>query len=165
MSNEQIKTDYPKPMSFVAMVFWTGLFGGLFWGTLGFFAYYLNFTEISPNVILEPFALGNWKNGWQGTVISILIMGIFSVPAAYIYYAVLKKCKGIWFGLGFGIVLFLLVFFVLNLFLPGMKPFFNLSLDTIITSICLYIVYGIFIGYSINYEYQNNKVEDKEAAT
>ncbi|MDQ0197332.1 YqhR family membrane protein [Neobacillus ginsengisoli] len=165
MSNEQIKTDYPKPMSFVAMVFWTGLFGGLFWGTLGFFAYYLNFTDISPNVILEPFALGNWKNGWLGTVISILIMGIFSVPAAYIYYAVLKKFKGIWFGLGFGIVLFLLVFFVLNLFLPGIKPFFNLSPDTIITSICLYIVYGIFIGYSINYEYQNNKVEDKEAAT
>jgi Conserved membrane protein YqhR len=165
MNNEQKKTDYPKSMPFLAMVFWTGLFGGLFWGTLGFFAYFLNFTEISPNVILEPWALGNWKHGWLGTLISIIIMGIFSVPAAFIYYAVLKRFKGIWVGLGFGIVLFLLVFFVLNPLFPGMKPFFDLSLDTIITSLCLYIVYGIFIGYSINYEYQNNKVEDKEAAT
>ncbi|MEH7305622.1 YqhR family membrane protein [Neobacillus drentensis] len=27
---------------------------------------------------------------------------------------------------------------------------------------CIYIVYGIFIGYSINYEYQNNVQQEKE---
>jgi hypothetical protein len=165
MANEHKPGNYPKPMSFSVMVFWTGLFGGVFWGAIGFFAYFLSFTEIRPNVILEPWALGHWKTGWLGTVISILIMGIFSVGAAFVYYAVLKKFKGIWFGLGYGLVLFLLVFFVLNPLFPGIKPFFNLSRDTIITSICLYIVYGIFIGYSINYEYQNNKVQEKESST
>lgn len=165
MSDEQKKTNYQGPMPFLVMVFWTGLFGGLFWGTLGYFAYFLNFSEISPNVILEPWALGGWKNGWIGTIISIIIIGIFSVAAAFAYYVAFKKFKGIWFGLGFGLVLFLIVFFVLNPLFPGMKPFFDLSRDTIITSVCLYIVYGIFIGYSINYEYQNNKVQKKEAAT
>ncbi|MFJ5716479.1 YqhR family membrane protein [Neobacillus sp. NPDC093127] len=165
MVNEQESVNYPKPMSFWAMVFWTGLFGGIFWGTIGFFAYYFNFTEIRPNVILELWVLGDWKHGWLGTVISIILLGVFSVFAAFIYYAVLKKFKGFWFGIGYGIVLFLLVFFILNPLFPGMKPFNDLNMDTIITSFCLYILYGIFIGYSINYEYQINNVQEKEAST
>lgn len=158
-------SEYPKPMSFLAIVFWTGLFGGIFWGIVGYIAYLFNFTEIRPNVILEPWALGYWKNGWLGTVISLILMGVFSVIAAFIYYGALKKRKGIWFGLGYGLVLFLLVFVVLNPLFPGMNPLFDLSRDTIITSICIYIVYGVFIGYSINYEYQNNKEQKKEAET
>jgi hypothetical protein len=165
MADQHKKTNYPKPMSFVAMVFWTGLFGGLFWGAIGFFDYYFNFTEIRPNVILEPWALGNWKNEWIGTVISILFIGVFSIVAAFIYSLLLKNFKGIWMGLGYGIVLFLLVFFVLNAIFPGMKPLFDLSRDTIITSVCLYMIYGLFIGYSINYEYESTKVEENEAAT
>ena len=165
MANKLKKTNYPKPMSFSVMVFWTGLFGGVFWGTIGYLAYIFNFTEIRPNIILEPWALGYWKNEWLGTVISIILLGIFSIVAAFVYYAVLKRFKGFWFGIGYGIALFLLVFFVINPLFSSMKPFFDLSLDTIITSICLYIVYGIFIGYSINYEYQNNISQEKEAVS
>lgn len=165
MANVQKTGNYPGPMSFPVMVFWTGLFGGIFWGTIGFIASYLSFTEIRPNVILEPWALGQWKNSWLGTVISIILIGLLSIGVAFVYYALLKKFNSIWFGLGYGLVLFLLVFFVLNPLFPGIKPFFDLSRDTIITSICLYIVYGIFIGYSINYEYQNNKGQKKEAAS
>jgi hypothetical protein len=162
MANEQKPGNYPKPMSFPVMVFWTGLFGGLFWGTIGWIASYLSFTEIRPNAILEPWALGNWKHEWLGTVISIILIGICSVIAAFLYYASLRKFKGFWFGLGYGLILFAVVFFILNPLFPGIKPLFDLNRDTIITSICIYIVYGIFIGYSINYEYQNNKVQEKE---
>ncbi|MCL6570819.1 MAG: hypothetical protein K6T88_03940 [Bacillus sp. (in: Bacteria)] len=165
MTNEKKSGDYPKPMSLPVMVFWTGLFGGIFWATIGLVASYINFTEIRPNVILEPWTLGNWKYEWIGTVISIILIGLLSVGVAFIYYAVLKKFTGFWFGLGYGLVLFLLVFFVLNPLFPGIKPFFDLSRDTIITSICLYMVYGIFIGYSINYEFQNNKVQVKESSS
>ncbi|MDF2856207.1 MAG: hypothetical protein K0Q87_2058 [Neobacillus sp.] len=165
MAQEIKKKDYPKPMSFVTMVFWTGLFGGLFWGLIGLMAYYFNFTEIRLNIILEPWALGHWKNEWLGTVISLIILGFFSVGAAFAYYLALRKIKGIWMGMGYGIILFLLVFFVLNPLFPSMKPFFDLKLDTIITSVCLYLIYGVFIGYSINYEFQNNKMEANETAS
>ncbi|HEY2421024.1 MAG TPA: YqhR family membrane protein [Neobacillus sp.] len=165
MDKTEEKAEYPKPMSFLTLVFWTGLFGGIFWGTIGYFAYLFSFSEIRPNVILEPWALGYWKNESLGTVISIILLGVFSIVAAFIYYAILKKFKGIWIGLGYGLVLFFLVFFVLNPLFPGIKPFANLSRDTIITSICLYMVYGLFIGYSINYEYQNNIEQKKETST
>ncbi|PLS01729.1 YqhR family membrane protein [Neobacillus cucumis] len=165
MLNEHELKQYPKAMSFLMMVFWTGLFGGIFWGIIGYIAYFFNFTEVSPNVILEPWALGDWKYGWLGKVISLVFLVIVSIIIAFVYYAVLRKLKGIWFGMGFGIALFLVVFFVLNPIFPGIKPFMELSRDTIITSICLYMLYGTFIGYSINYEYEINKVQDKEAST
>ncbi len=165
MASERGAEKYPKPMAFPVMVFWTGLFGGVFWGTIGFIAYYLSFTEIRPNVILIPWALGNWKYGWIGTIISILLLGIISIGVAFVYSALLKRFNGIWAGLGYGIVLFLVVFFILNPLFPDIKPFFDLNRDTIITSICLYSVYGIFIGYSISYEYQLKKVQEKEAVS
>lgn len=159
------KSNYPKPMSFVTVVFWTGLFGGLFWGTIGFFAYYFNFTEIRPNIILGPWALGDWKNEWLGTIISIILLGILSVGAAFVYSIALKKFNGIWLGFGYGMALFLIVYLVLNPIFSEMKPFLDLSRDTVITSICLYLVYGLFIGYSINYEYENNHTEENETAS
>jgi hypothetical protein len=165
MMKEHNLGNYPVAMSFPVMVFWTGLFGGLFWGLIGCLASYLSFTEIRPNVILEPWTLGNWKYEWLGTLISIILIGICSVVAAFIYYAVLRKFTGFWFGMGYGILLFLVVFFVLNPLFPGMKPIFDLNRDTLITSVCIYIVYGIFIGYSINYEYQNTNEQENEEAT
>lgn len=167
MANQQNdkKLSYPKPMSLVTMVFWIGLFGGIFWSSIGYLAYLLSFTEIGPTVVLEPWTIGEWKKGWLGTIISLLIIGIFSIVASYIYYAVLKKLKGIWPGVGYGIIIFLLVFFVLNPLFPSIHPFVDLSRDTIVTSICLYVVYGMFIGYSISYEYQNQTGKDSDAAS
>ncbi|TKC19869.1 YqhR family membrane protein [Robertmurraya kyonggiensis] len=160
-----------KPLSFMAMVILTGLIGGIFWSGLGYMAYLFNFTDVHPNVILEPWALGAWKKQWLGTVISIVLMGVLSIGVALVYYAVLKKMKSIFIGIGFGIGIFLLVFLVLNPIFPGIKPFRELSLNTIITSVCLYALYGAFVGYSISYEYQeqeyreNQEVREKEVTS
>lgn len=157
-----------KPMSFIAMTVITGLFGGILWSSLAYLAYVFHFTEIRPNVILEPWALGKWKEQWLGTVISIIAIGLFSIGAALVYYAVMRKIKSIWAGAAFGLVLFFLVFYVLNPIFPGIKPFWDLSKDTIFTSACLYILYGVFVGYSISYEeneIQNREKKHKEATT
>jgi hypothetical protein len=150
-----------KPMSFIGMSIITGLFGGIFWSALAYLAYIFNFTEIRPNVILEPWALGEWKEQWLGTVISIIAIGLFSIGAALIYFATMRKLNSIWAGAAFGVVLFLLVFYVLNPLFPGIKPFWDLSKDTLITSLCIYILYGVFVGYSISYEENENRNKEK----
>ncbi|GHH96956.1 YqhR family membrane protein [Neobacillus kokaensis] len=165
MTNENEAAKYPKPMAFPVMVFWTGLFGGIFWSSVGFITYYLNFTEIRPNVILIPWALGNWKYDWVGTVVSILFLGVISIGVAFIYSALLKRFNGLWFGIGYGIILFFIVFLLLHPLFPDIKPLLKLNRNTVITSFCLFIIYGMFIGYSINYEYQNKKEQEKEAAS
>lgn len=150
-----------KPMSFIAMTIITGLFGGIFWSGLAYLAYIFNFTEIRPNVILEPWALGEWKEQWLGTVISIIAIGLFSAGAALIYYAAMRKLNSIWAGAAFGVALFFLVFYVLNPLFPGIEPFRDLSRNTLITSICFYILYGVFVGYSISYEENENRNKEK----
>lgn len=151
-----------KPMTFMTMVVLTGLFGGILWSGLGYLAYVFNFTEIRPNIVLEPWALGDWKKQWLGTVISIVAIGVLSIGVALIYYATLKKFKSILVGIGLGIGLFLLVFLVLNPLFPGMEPFLELKRNTIITSACLFILYGVFVGYSISYEYQEQQYRERQ---
>ncbi|WP_462412178.1 YqhR family membrane protein [Neobacillus sp. Marseille-QA0830] len=163
MSDMHYNESYPKPMPFPLMVFWTGLFGGVFWSAIGYLSFFFHLTEIRPNVILEPWTTGDWKHGWIGALLSIFILGILSVGVSFVYFGLLKKYNGIWLGMVFGLVLFLIVFFVVDPLLPGMKPFVDLSRNTIISSLCLFVVYGIFIGYSIHYEYENKKLLVKEA--
>ncbi|MDZ5471037.1 YqhR family membrane protein (plasmid) [Bacillus sp. 31A1R] len=160
-SNKKLEQNQEeKPLSFIAMVVLTGLVGGILWSGLAQIAYVFNFTEIRQNVILEPWALGDWKNGWLGTVISICLIGGLSIIVALIYYATLRRFQGIWVGMGYGIVLFLLVFFVLNPIFPGIPPFGDLTRNTLITSVCFYVLYGTFIGYSISYEESENKQKE-----
>lgn len=150
--NKLEQDQHEKPMSLMAMTVITGLFGGIFWSSIGYLAYVFNFTEIRPNVILEPWTIGTWKEEWLGTVVSIVLIGLLSIGAALIYYFTLKKFTRLYIGIGYGLVLFLLVFFVLNPIFPGIEPFTKLERNTIVTSICLYILFGVFVGYSISYE-------------
>ncbi|MFD2446024.1 YqhR family membrane protein [Bacillus sp. CGMCC 1.16607] len=141
-----------KTMSLMGLTIVTGLFGGIFWSSIAYLAYVFHFTDIRPNVILEPWTIGDWKGSWLGTVISIILIGIFSIGASLIYYFTLRKLTRLFVGIAYGIVLFLLVFFVLNPIFPGISPFSELDKNTIVTSICIYILFGAFVGYSISYE-------------
>lgn len=156
------QNQHEKPMSFITMVILTGLFGGIFWSSLAYFAYWISLTDIPQSVVLEPWALGDWKKGWLGVVMSILVIGLVSIGAALVYYAVLRRFKSIWVPIGYGVLLFALVFFVLNPIFPGIKPFNELSRNTIITSVCFYVLYGTFIGYSISYEDTEVKNRDNQ---
>jgi hypothetical protein len=168
MGNEEKLEQYQneKPMSFIAMVVTIGFVGGILWSLIGYIAYVFHFTEIRPNVIIEPWTIGAWKEEWLGTLISIILIGLVSIVAAIIYYLTLRKYKSMFVGIGFGLLLFCLVFFVLNPIFPGIRPFTQLPRLTVITSVCLYILYGVFVGYSISYEeneIQVTKRKEKEA--
>ncbi|WP_226526509.1 YqhR family membrane protein [Metabacillus niabensis] len=156
---EQNKKE--EPMSVMGKSIVTGFIGGVFWSALAYLAYILNFTEVSPNLILQPFALGNWKDGVVGNLISIIIIGLISIGAALVYYAILRRFDGVWLGLAYGVALWALVFFVLNPIFPNVETVLELSRGTIVTTICLYILYGLFIGYSISFDYKefNTRLE------
>jgi len=150
-------------MSFIALVIWTGMIGGIFWAGLGYIAYLFDFVEFSPSIILEPWAIGEWKKGWLGTVISLILIGFISTLVAFGYYLVLRKFKSIYISIAFGIVIFFCVYIILNPIFPSMAPFLKLKMDTIITSVCLYILYGVFVGYTISYEENEMKVKKHKA--
>lgn len=158
--------SHPQTMSFTTLVLLTGFIGGIFWSSLGYLAYIINLTDIHPNVILEPWTIGAWKEGWLGTIISIILIGIISIVAAFIYYSLLRKFPSIFVGVLYGVILFLVVFGLLNPMFPGISPLKEISKNTIITTVCLYILYGVFVGYTISYEESEikyKKERDKQA--
>jgi len=166
MEKEQLEQNqHAKPLSLPMLTAINGFIGGILWSGLGLLAYGFHFTEIRPNMVLEAWAIGDWKSGWLGNLISIIIIGLLGVVAAFIYYALLKKFYSIWIGILYGVILFLLVFFIFNPLFPSLNPIMELKRETIITTICLYILFGVFVGYSISYEYNeqlHGKVRESE---
>ncbi|WP_010284608.1 YqhR family membrane protein [Bacillus timonensis] len=160
---EQNKKD--SEMSLMGKVVVIGLFGGIFWSLLSYLSYVFHFTELSPNLVLKPWILGDWKNRVLGQFIGVLVIGIISIGVALLYYAFLKKFTSIWVGAGFGIVLWLIVFYVFNPIFPDIKTVAELERNTVITTICFYILYGVFIGYSISFEENEMKDERRVVST
>jgi hypothetical protein len=157
MAENQVQYEQNKrerPMSILMKVVITGFVGGVFWSLLGYLAYFFHFTEISPNMILFPWVAGDWKYGKLGNYIAIFLIGLLSILVALIYYVALKQIKGMWGGILYGVVLWLIVFYGLNPLFPNLEAVSHLERNTIITTLCLYILYGVFIGYSISFEMQ-----------
>ncbi|OIU71088.1 YqhR family membrane protein [Rossellomorea aquimaris] len=151
-----------KPMSFLGMVILTGFIGGLIWSSMAYLCYYFSFTKLEPNIIFEPWAAGDWRERWIGIILSIVAYGIISIGVALVYYGVLRKFKSMWVGAGYGIVLFFTVFLLLKPLFPSIKSFTAIDYHTLITSLCIYILYGVFIGYSISYEENELRHEEQK---
>ncbi|WP_078552912.1 YqhR family membrane protein [Bacillus alkalicellulosilyticus] len=153
MSEQLEQSRNEEPMSFNAKVATIGFVGGVFWSLIGYLAFFFNFMRVGPALVLMPWALGDWKNGYIGQIVGIFVLGLLSILAAFLYKIVLRKFDNIWAGMFFGGALWFLVFYFLNPLFHGLKPLTQLDINTIITSLSLYILYGVFIGYSISYEF------------
>lgn len=159
MSQQQEKNNskleqnqHEEPMSHMARVLVIGFFGGVFWSFIGYIAYYFNFTEVGPALVLTPLALGEWKNDVTGQMVGIIIIGLISIAVAIVYNAFFRKNQNLWGPIIFGLIVWGIVFYLLNPIFPGLNEVGNLEVNTIITTICLYVLYGVFIGYSIFYD-------------
>ncbi|MCD8502264.1 MAG: YqhR family membrane protein [Bacillaceae bacterium] len=157
---EQNKRE--EPQSFHVTVAIIGFFGGLIWSFVGYIAFFFNFIRVGPALALMPWALGDWKNGYIGQLVGIAAIAIISILVAFLYRLIFARYNSIWPGIGFGIALWFTVFYILNPIFPGLKPLAQLDFNTIITGLCLYVLYGLFIGYSISYEY-NEILQEKQS--
>lgn len=87
-----------------------------------------------------------------GTVISIILIGVISIGAAFLYFLLLKRLKQcgrvFYTAWCFGCSCF-----CFNPIFPDVRTVTELTSDTIITTICIYLLYGLFVGYSISFEY------------
>jgi hypothetical protein len=137
-----------------------GFWGGLIWSIFGFIAYYLNFSKVGPGLILAPWALGAWKKGVYGQLFGIIAIALISIVIAFLYRWTLGKIRFMWIAVGFGLALWVVVFYIIQPWIPGLLPVLRIGKDTISTTLSLYILYGLFIGYSISYTLQRKQQPD-----
>lgn len=157
------KKQAEEIMSFNTYVALVGFFGGLIWSIVGYIAFYLNFVNVGPALALMPWALADWKNGWVGQLVGIGFISVVSIAAAFLYRIFLAKFYYPWPGMIFGIAIWLGVFWLFNPMFPGLKSFLQLDINTLITTGCLYLIWGLFIGYSVSFEYNERLTEKTES--
>ncbi|MDY0405601.1 YqhR family membrane protein [Virgibacillus sp. 179-BFC.A HS] len=149
--------------SLIGRVAIIGFVGGVFWSTIGFFMYYFNFVEISAkSILLRSWLRRPWTDGWLGEVISILMTGILSIAVAYISYFLLRKWYSMWGGVILGAVCWLLVFIVLHPLYPNVPTIYEMQQESIVSTFCLFVIYGVFVGYSIAYDYYDLQIKEMQ---
>ncbi|XRG76792.1 YqhR family membrane protein [Rossellomorea sp. GAMAL-10_SWC] len=134
-----------------------GFFGGIFWSSVLLVLSYFDFTQIGPNFVLERIKLGKWANGYIENIISIVGIGIISIIIAFIFYFIGRKFNGVLPGIFFGLLLWVIVFILLGKIAFDLKAIKDYSSDTTVTTICLFILYGTFIAYSVSFAFQEQK--------
>ncbi|HEX6922558.1 MAG TPA: YqhR family membrane protein [Bacillales bacterium] len=155
----------PKPMSYGTKCVLIGFWGGLICGVIGFIAYLLNFTAFGPALALAPWALGDWKNELLGQIVGIFAIALLSILTSLVYKVILARWYTMWLGVVYGAVIWFVIFYVLNPIFPGLKSIADFDKNTLISSICLYIFYGLFIGYSVSFEYHELNNPNGEATS
>ena len=159
MKEELEQNKQKKPIGLFGKMIIIGLAGGIIWSALAVVLHYFNFAEVAPKTfLLRPWLQTEWTDNWEGHLLSIFLSGIISLIPAIIYYSLLKKINSMWVGVGYGIVLWGLLFLLLQPLLPLTVPITELSADTIVTTLCIFILYGTFIGYSISYDYHDMEI-------
>ncbi|MGM9927354.1 MAG: YqhR family membrane protein [Bacillus sp. (in: firmicutes)] len=158
--NDKKKLDQNKQEQSIsqgANVALTGFIGGVFWSALGELAYYFSFTDVGPRSLLSGWLSNRWKEGAVGFFIAVLLCGLLSIIVSYVYYWTLRKTSSLLICIVFGVCLWLLVHLVFSSFLPSMLSIGEMNANTIVTTICLYILYGVFIGISISFDESERK--------
>ncbi|SEP73669.1 YqhR family membrane protein [Piscibacillus halophilus] len=136
-----------------------GAAGAFIWGIISSIAYFFSFSEVSHgSFILRSFFSGSWTEGITGELISLAIITVLGVLPALVYYLLMKNLHGVMPGIMFGIGLWVLVFIIMNPMFYYVPTFYDLSSDTIVTTICQFVLYGVFVGYTISYEHHDRRI-------
>ncbi|MFF2456567.1 YqhR family membrane protein [Peribacillus simplex] len=150
--NGQIQQGYQSMLIYNVLA--VGFVGGALASFIGICAHYFNFMDFSPKFILTSWSNMTWINQWLGTVMTIILFGILSVGIAFLYYSLFKRMKSTFTGIILGVVCWALLVFVLKPMFVDLPTFSKMSVNTVITSVCIFIIYGLFIGFSISYDHQ-----------
>lgn len=134
-----------------------GFFAGLVWGGFKMAAYYFEFTKILPGFMVEPFFLHPFLTSISGTFTGWAFFILFSILAALLYTAFFLKAKGPWPGIFYGVAWWVVWFLIIGPLSDMTKGLKALDLNTIITEACLFLLWGLFMGYSINFEFTEER--------
>jgi len=132
-----------------------GFYAGLIWGLVRWLATGLNFTNVNQAFLLDPFVprklLGSvyWQfAGWAAFI-------LMSMLAALVYAAALGRLRGPWPGLLFGAAWWGLIYAWLGPIIGALPPLYKIGWNSIATDFCLFLVWGLFIGFSIAFEFHD----------
>lgn len=154
VTRDYLRTD---PLLFTLQI---GFFAGLIWGGMRWLMYEFHFTVVVPSFIIEPFFLHRYLITLQGLVIGWAGFIVFSILTAILYTTMFRHIVGPWLGIIYGFVWWCLLFIIPGPQFGLMIPIWNTTWNTVWTELCLMIVWGLFIGYSISTEFNQEQARE-----
>ncbi|WP_018923811.1 YqhR family membrane protein [Salsuginibacillus kocurii] len=133
----------------------TAIFAGVMLYCMWWIANFFLFVDVSPSSILPVRA--TFFNDEIVPFLTVVYFIIASFLLIVLAYFTTRKVIEVWPGLIVGFVLWSVFFLWLNAWFPEIKPVAALQPTTIVTSLSLFLIYGIFINYSMAYEWAIRK--------
>lgn len=130
-----------------------GFYAGLIWGTIRWLFYEMKFTTESPGFAAYPFFQPAFlKSGW-GLLVGIGSFILVSIVAAVLYKIVMGRLRGPWPGVGYGLLWWAFIFIGIGPLFGMTKSITLAGWNTLYTELCVFLLWGVFIGYSITFEF------------
>ncbi|WP_164472713.1 YqhR family membrane protein [Cohnella candidum] len=133
-----------------------GFFAGVIWGAVRWLAVAMNFTRVPQAFLVDPWVRRSalYHVTWQ-LVGYALFIGM-SIVAAFAYYLVFRRFRGPAAGIAFGLGWWALLYLSIGPMMKAVPPLGKIGWNSLITDMCLFTVWGLFIGYSIAYEFNDD---------
>ena len=137
-----------------------GFFAGIIWGGVTLIGNYFHLTLLPPGFLIEPFFSHSYLMTAHGYIMGWLAYIVASIMAALLYTAFFAKAKGPWYGIGYGLFWWCVIFLLIGP-VSGMTSWIGaMDWNSLITELCLFVVWGMFIGYSISFEFTDERIRD-----
>lgn len=141
-----------------------GLFAGLIWGSLRWLSVALNFTKVPQAFLADPFIKRTHLDTIAWHCVGLALFVLMSIVAAYLYWFILGKLRGPWPGLFFGAAWWVLLFFWIGPATGAIPAFKEIGLGSVFTECAVYVLWGLFIGYSFAFEFHNESAREPKKA-
>jgi hypothetical protein len=150
-------------MKKIYFALYIGFYAGVIWGLARWMLYLLQFTKVSPSFLIIPLYSKHFVGSWVGQTVGISAFILMSIIASLLYAVFLRKMKGPWPGIIFGAVWWVAVSVIIGP-LFGMEPaIWNIDLNSMLCDVCIFILWGVFIGYSITLEFTDERNYEPQA--
>lgn len=141
----------------------TGLSGGFIWSIVWLIMYGLNMVEVNPTLFWDKLFLDTFNFvHWYMYILTIVLYGVLSTILALFYFLCFKKIAHWFMGAVYGIFIWFIFAFMIPTLFYSQNAFTIYSSDTHVGLICLFFLYGLFIGYTISFDYETLLFEYKE---
>ncbi|MDR0267060.1 YqhR family membrane protein [Paenibacillus sp.] len=150
---------HTNPLTFALGV---GFFSGLIWGAIHWLFYVLHFTKVIPGFLGEPFLKHSYLISGRGQFAGWLLFIVFSMIASVIFVLLFRKLKGPWPGIVYGVVWWCIIFAMVGPELHMFKQLNQMGWDTIVSEFCLFLLWGLFIGYTTAFEFTDERKREPE---
>ena len=155
--SHQQKSDHTNPWIFALEL---GFFAGLIWGGLRWIMYGMHFTKVIPGFLAEPYFKHDFLVKPAGQLIGYLAFIALSVIASLLYALIFRRLKGPWAGMIYGVLWWAAIFLAGSWMFLQQRPF-RLPWNTLISEFCLFVIWGLFIGYTIALEYTDERKREE----